>query len=478
MGKLKVGYVGVAFGTYFAEEYDQYNRAITGLEKLAQALDFELHPIRYGLLEGDQVESAATELEAAQIDFLLIEAAACGDGEAVVRLSRVAPRMGIWATPDPHQEGEIKIHGLVVVNQYASILKRYLRHNDVPFKWFYDHVETERFKKRFGITIRSLKAIKAISEARIGWIGGLSPGFLDMEFDAGKLENRLGGARVFSHELAEIVELAKSIDEREATAVALEISSAGSEIRVTSEQMVKGARVYLALKEMIARNNYTSLAVECWPQFQAQYDVAPCMSYSWLGSEDGKAVSCEGDVMGAFSMQLLNELSDVKGSATMLDMTAMDLDHNSMMMWHCGVSPRHFADKNGISWVNHTTLGRKTPDFYGVAGDMVFGAQQTSITYIGDSGDTLLVLGSHVVERDVKGFDGTRGWFTQFELNQEPIDALDLMNTMVVRGQEHHYAIGQGDMTNELLECAAWWKMRLIEKVPYKDYLQLDGVNC
>ena len=123
--------------------------------------------------------------------------------------------MGIWATPDPHQEGEIKIHGLVVVNQYASILKRYLRHNDVPFKWFYDHVETERFKKRFGITIRSLKAMKAISEARIGWIGGLSPGFLDMEFDAGKLENRLGGARVFSHELAEIVDIAKSIDEKE-----------------------------------------------------------------------------------------------------------------------------------------------------------------------------------------------------------------------------------------------------------------------
>ena len=333
----------------------------------------------------------------------------------------MAPRLGIWATPDPASRGrDQNSRAWLLSINYASILKRYLRHNDVPFKWFYDHVETDRFRKRFSLTIRSLKAIKAISQARIGWIGGLSPGFLDMEFDAGKLENRLGGARVFSHELAEVIDIAKSIDEKEATAaVALKISSAGSEIRVTSDQMVKGARVYLALKEMLARNNYTSLAVECWPQFQAQYDVAPCMSYSWLGSEDGKAVSCEGDVMGAFSMQLLNELSDVKGSATMLDMTAMDLDHNSMMMWHCGVSPRHFADANGISWVNHTTLGRKSPEFYGVAGDMVFGAQQTSITYIGDSGDTLLVLGSHVVERDVKGFDGTRGWFTQFELNQE-----------------------------------------------------------
>ena len=83
-----------------------------------------------------------------------------------------------------------------------------------------------------------------------------------------------------------------------------------------------------------------------------------------------------------------------------------------------------------------------------------------------------------MVERDVKGFDGTRGWFTQFELNQEPIDTWELMNTLVVRGQEHHYTIGQGNMTNELLECAAWWNMKLVEKVPYKDYLQLEGVNC
>ena len=174
MGKLKVGYVGVAFGTYFAEEYDQYNRAITGLEKLAQELDFELHPIRYGLLEGHQVESAAAELEAAKIDFLLIEAAACGDGEAVVRLSRVAPRMGIWATPDPFQEGEIKIHGLVVVNQYASILKRYLRHNDVPFKWFMTmskrSVSRSALASRFALLKRLKRSLKPVSAGLEGFL--------------------------------------------------------------------------------------------------------------------------------------------------------------------------------------------------------------------------------------------------------------------------------------------------------------------
>ena len=81
MSKLRVGYVGVSFLTYFAEEFDQYNRAITGLEALAQELDFELVSIPYGLTDDSQVESATRELQAQQIDFLLVEAAACAAGD-------------------------------------------------------------------------------------------------------------------------------------------------------------------------------------------------------------------------------------------------------------------------------------------------------------------------------------------------------------------------------------------------------------
>lgn len=479
MSKLKVGYAGVAFSTYYAEENDQYNRAIRGLEVLAAQLDFELVAIPYGLIDQPLVEQAAATLKAAEIDFLLLQNATCASGDAIVTLSQIAPRMGIWSTPDPRQDGGIQIHGVVMLNQYSSIIKRYLRHEKIEYKWFFGHADSESFRQRFAITVRSLKAVKRMAEARVGWIGGLSPGFYDMEFDAGKLKQRLGGAHVVAHELAELVSMAKGMDEQMAVAVAADVTAAGSEVRVTTANMVKGSRVYLALKELAAQNNYSCLAVECWPQFQVQYDIAPCMSYSWLGSEDGIAVSCEGDVMGALSMQLLNELTEAKGSSTLLDMTAMDDEAETMLMWHCGVSPRHFADANGIKWVDHPTLGRKMSDGpYGVTGDQVFGAQETSITYIGDSGDSLLVMRSDIVERDVKGFDGTRGWFKQFELNQEPISIQDLMNTIVVRGAEHHFAVGQGNVTNELLECAAWWKMRLIEKVEYKDYLQVEGLNC
>ena len=476
MKKLRVGYAGTALTSYFADEYNQYERAVNGLEELSQKWGFELVPIRYGLTDVEMAQQAARELAAREIDFLLLQNATCGLGEQVISLSKAAPRLGLWATPDPKQEGEIQLHSLVSMNHYASILKRYLSHQDTPFKWFYGHVEDQRLQDRLGITIRALTAIKNMATAKIGWIGGLSPGFYNMIFDERKLQARFG-TRIFTHELAEVIALAKSYQESEAIAIANDVKAGASEILVADAAMIKGSRIYLALKELAERNGYDALAVECWPKFQSTFEAAPCMAYSWLGSEDGMAVACEGDVLGAMSMLLLNYVTGKKGSSTLLDIAAIDPDASTVLMWHCGVSPRHFANDDGIKWVNHTTLGRKQDISYGVAGDQVFAPQETTMTYIGDDAERLLVLYSKVVERDVKGFDGTRGWFSQFELNGEPIELWDLVNTLTVRGHQHHYAVGQGNVSMELLEIAAWLKMHTIEKIPYQDYLQIEGVN-
>jgi hypothetical protein len=37
--------------------------------------------------------------------------------------------------------------------------------------------------------------------------------------------------------------------------------------------------------------------------------------------------------------------------------------------------------------------------------------------------------------------------------------------------------VGQDNVADELLELAAWLKLRTIDKVPYRDYLQIEGVN-
>ena len=210
---------------------------------------------------------AAEYFREEQIDFLLLQTAACSMGEQLLPLVKAAPRLGLWATPDPEQEGEIKIHSVVSMSHFASILKRYLKHEDIPFKWFYGHIETAAFRDRFAVTIRALTAVKNIERARIGWIGNLSPGFNDMIFDERLLRSRLGIA-VLPHELAELVERAKAYDAQPVNAAISEIKAAASAITVSENSAFdRVTRLYLALRDMARDFEYDALAVQCWPNF-------------------------------------------------------------------------------------------------------------------------------------------------------------------------------------------------------------------
>ncbi len=474
---LRVGYVGVAFESYYADEHDQYGRAIGGLRRLSDEMGFDLLAVDSGVGDLQSAHDAAAYLESERIDFLMLQAAACASGELLEPLARVAPRLGLWATPEPRLEGSIQLHSLVSINHYASIIRRYLRERGTPFKWFYGHIDEPDTNRRMRVTIRALQGIKTMASARIGWIGGISPGFYNMQFEETNLATRFG-TTVGHHTIAEVVALARDMDERETLGVVRHATSIATEVTAPNLGMDRNARIYLALNRMIESEGYDALAVQCWPSFQDDFDVAPCMAYSLLGSEDGVAVSCEGDVPGAVSMLLMNAMSPLHGSATLLDLTTVDFEADAALLWHCGVSPRHFGGDNGIRWVDHVTLGRKSDVRYGVSGDLRFAPQQTTIAYAGDEFSEMFIATAEVVETGKAGFDGTRGWFSRFKLNGEPIDLIDLVNTSVVQGHEHHFAVAQGDLSAELAEVAAWLGMRTTRPTPMRDYLQVDGLNA
>ena len=475
--RLKVAYVGVAFGTYYADEHNQYGRAIGGIQRLADEMDFDLVAIDSGVPDMETALQVADQLSAERIDFLMLQTAACASGELLEPLAEVAPRLGIWATPEPVLEGSIQLHSLVSANHYASIIRRYLRHRKIPYKWFFGHIDEPDTERRLRVTIRALQGIKTMASARIGWIGGISPGFYNMQFDEDSLRSRFG-TTIGAHTITDVVDIARAIDPHSATSVVRAATDLATEVTASKLGMDRNARVYLALGELIRREGYDALAVQCWPTFQEEYHMAPCMSYSLLGSEDGFAVSCEGDVPGAVTMLLMNSMSPTFGSSTLLDLTALDQSSDAALFWHCGVTPRHFGGDNGIRWVEHVTLGRKTDVSYGVSGDLMFAPQKTTIAYTGDEFTEMFIATADVVDTGKAGFHGTRGWFTNFRLNGEPIELDDLVNTAVVQGHEHHYAVAQGDLSSELAEVAAWLGMRTTRPVPIRDYLQIDGLNA
>lgn len=467
---LKIGFVGTAISPYYAEEQEVRKNSEVHLKKILENFDVELISFHKTIFSKDDSVEAENLLKN-KVDFLLIQTSSCSSGEQLYPLCNISSKIGVWAVPDIEKEGGVKLHSLVSTSHYLGIIKKTLSERKIKTKWFYNYADTDEFKNKFLITVKSLIAQKKLKQSRIGLIGGISPGFDNMIVDNDKIKQNIGTI-IDEATILELVDKAKNFKQSIIDEEIKKIKNAATDITVSDDDSFnKVTRVYFALKQMREENNWDSLAVQCWSQFQELYGIAPCMAYGWMGSEDGIAVSCEGDVQGAISMLLLNYISNTEKSSTLLDLATFDREADAVLMWHCGVSPRHFANEDGIKWVDHSTLGRKTEKKYGIAGDQVFKAQSSTTTYLGNNAERLLVLNSEIFNHTNKGYDGTRGWFKETKLNRLNISAENLINTLNMIGHEHHYAVGQGNHSKELLEFAAWNDLKLIDEIPLVDYI-------
>ena len=465
-----IGYVATAISPYFSEEYKVRENSEINLKKILKNYDVELLSYNKTVFTKEDSEDAANFFRD-KIDFLLLQTSPCSSGDQLYPLCNITKKMGLWAVPDIEKEGDVKLHSLVSVSHYLGIIKKTLSDKKIKTKWFYNYADTDEFKNKFLVTIKSLIAQKKLQQSRIGLIGGISPGFDNMLVDNDKIKENIGTI-IDEATIEELVDKAKNFNQSIIDDEIKKIKNVASDITVSNEDSFnRVTRVYFALKQMREENSWDSLAVQCWSKFQELYDIAPCMAYGWMGSEDGIAVSCEGDVQGAISMLLLNYISNTEKSSTLLDLATFDRDADAVLMWHCGVSPRHFANEDGIKWVDHSTLGRKTEKKYGIAGDQVFKAQSSTTAYLGNNAGRLLILNSEIFNHTNRGYDGTRGWFKETKLNRLNISAENLINTLNMIGHEHHYAVGQGDHSKELLEFAAWNDLKLVDEIPLVDYI-------
>ena len=89
--RVRIGYVGVAFASYYADEHNQYGRAIGGLRRLADEMDFDLVAVESGVPDLEAVRDVAARLSAERLDFLLLQAAACASGELLEPLASASP---------------------------------------------------------------------------------------------------------------------------------------------------------------------------------------------------------------------------------------------------------------------------------------------------------------------------------------------------------------------------------------------------
>ena len=418
-------------------------------------------------------EGARKFCEENNADLVVLFNASLPYGRVILPLARVDARLALWSVPEPVKSGVLQLNSFCGTNMLGSIIGNYLNHYDIPFKYFYGLPDSEKFRESFAVTVRALKAEKALSGARIAQVGGLADGFENMYIDERVLEYRFGTRLRTRHTVEEIVRRAEAFDTKKASRGTEEFVGASTRTadEVSGAQLEKAGRLYLAFREFAEEHGYNALGISCWSRFQEIYGIAVCGVLSRL-NDDGIVAACEGDIPAVVNMLIFNAMSGDRSSLN--DLVAFDEDDSTINLWHCGVAPGCWADRGGVCWDRHFNIGQYQGDEWkgeGVIADMQFRPGRITVATMDNSFNNLFILNGDIIEGK-PGYHGSTGWVGNLELNGRPVTHDDLMNTIVVERVNHHYPAVYGDYMNELNEFAAWKGLRTIAVRPYTPFMQ------
>lgn len=375
------------------------------------------------LIEVEETREAAQILAAKHLHGLICISGTFHLGHLVLELNKVlrVPIL-LWGLNElPYNGGKIRLNSVCGVNLDASNLYKSGTRNF--------HVTIGDAVDEAWIDALRIKA--ALSQARLAIAGFRAKGFFNLGvYDLSVYQQM--GVLIDHYELQEIfsTEVTAEAIQRH-TQKLQEIFDVSS---ISVEQLDLTGQLAAKFEQFMETHQLTALALRCWPEFAAMYGIAPCAAMSLVQSED-RLIVCEGDLEGALSMLAHRAV----GAETpfLADLSQVNFDEDSALLWHCGVAPCNLWDGQCVRSLDSYHAGGK-----GVTADFVMRSGDISLLRIDSAGQEyrlFLQRGKGIpMEKDLRG--------TYLKVRfEEPVKTV--MEKIIYNGLAHHASMVYGDYT-------------------------------
>ena len=469
--KPKIGLAGVMCTPFRGDKEGNFSSDYHQMQQLAENLGFEFFVVEQGVYDLAQAQKAAKALEEWDADYVLLQTSSFASGDFLYPFVGLGARLGLWFVPEgaPTSEGGLPLNSFTAANMYNSIIHHRLADFPHPVKWFRGHANSAEFVERLSVTAAALRVLVNLPGTRIGLIGGVAPSFDNLIVDPAHFQQKIG-VEIVSMEIDEVIASAEMIGEDQVRSTSEEIrQSAAFFAENQSGALAKTARVYQSLLSLTEEKSITGIALSCWPQFQADYGLAVCSLMGHLNT-NGAVSACEGDVTSALSMLMLRWLTN-GDVVTLMDLVSVDDSDQSVLLWHCGPTSPALADENGVRmqslWLFDGPEGEQT----GLHNDMVLRPGPGTVLGLTPDLEQMLVLEGEI-DNQKPSYSGSRGWFKNLKLNQDSISTIDLVQTLMASGYQHHYPFAYSRLSASALELCAWLDIEPIQRQEYTTYLR------
>jgi L-fucose isomerase-like protein len=215
------------------------------------------------------------------------------------------------------------------------------------------HGNGEYVTQRIKAHHKRADAKKALSGHVIGMIDRPSDWLIASSVDKTLAKERWGIA--FKEIEIPILEgYAAKASESEARKVANDFMKKASGVEEPSkEEIIKAAKLYIALRGLAADHGLSALTVKCFGMLDV-FKTTFCLALALLNDE-GIISACEGDEQTAFTMLLLHKLTGE--TPFMANPSEIDLRKNEIILAHCTIAPsiakryvirNHFESRIGV----------------------------------------------------------------------------------------------------------------------------------
>ncbi|MEG1805921.1 MAG: hypothetical protein RR327_05975 [Clostridia bacterium] len=461
---FRIAVVGIDNPTYYARELKVFEKSVTTLKEYSKKFDVSVEYERF-ISSKEEAQNAVEQINLLNFDMVLLQNSGFSTGDIALAFENVNCPLVFWAVEEPQNNGDIKLHSLVSLNLFGSIAKR-VYNRKAYVSWVYGNAETALFQERILKIIDELKS-KNKNAMVIGYIGDVAPTFFNLSVDDNVIFCNLNMTVLHLSENT-VIEESKRVSAEEIEKGKEILRNYASKFEVNNKSLEDSIIVAYALKRIIEKYNLNSLAISCWPFFQDAFSIVPCVAFMLASTLTNIPIACEGDIGGAVSMAIIKQLSQT--TSTIMDFTQISEDNSSILMWHCGIACKEVLPKRmSVKIINHPMMNRKLSEKerFGCSFDAkLLEGEYTVSRFTNDFRKLFYIVGKSN-QQLAEGFDGTRVYLGSLNNNENQYNALDVLNTIMKEGVEHHLVLTPKNIENELKN---YCKAMGIEIIPIEKY--------
>jgi L-fucose isomerase-like protein len=326
--RIKLGVVCLTRNTF---DYLAAGELYQGILKDLAALEqIDLCALAQPIMEPDEAIAAGQMFAAEQVDGITVISGTFHLGHLLLEIKKYADKpVLLWGLPElPYNGGKIRLNSVCGVNLNASNL---VKSGITDFTYTIGSRIDENW-------VDAIRMIRALKESHIGILGYRAHGFFNVGVDELAMYHKFGTI-VDHYELSDLWNqpAPKELVEKYAVMMHRAFDTGA----VPAEKQNKVAELAAKFRAFAEEKKLSAIAVRCWPEFAAGYGIAPCAAMSVVQSDD-LLLSCEGDLDCAITM-IAHRAAGAE-TPFMADLSQVNPEDNSALMWHCGVAPCNLSD--------------------------------------------------------------------------------------------------------------------------------------